>query len=208
VFGYTTSPPVINNQTDAAGSQTIGSVLPLKLIKFTASITDAQQATLKWTTAQETNTKHFEIEWSTDGVQYTKISMQQAAGNSSSVHEYNYLHNSPAGGSNYYRLKMADIDGRFTYSPVLKLNSSLASPVVAIFPNPVADIMNVNVKAIKNETVSFYLYNAEGKLIGSRHVILVKGSNLFTWDVQHLSPGSYFIKEGNNQLKSVSIIKQ
>jgi len=184
-----------------------GVVLPITLLNFSAT-TLSNANLLQWKTSQEINTKHFEIEWGADGLSFIKISTQQAAGNSSAVRKYSYLHTSPAGSSNYYRLKMVDADVRFTYSPVIKVNSSITSPAVTVFPNPVANVMNVDVMALKNEIVSFRLYSAEGKLLNTRYVKLVKGNNLFTWNLQAISAGRYFLSSSNNQFNSVGIIKQ
>ncbi len=182
-------------------------VLPLTLLSFSGETTVRGNA-LKWATAQETNTKHFDVEWGTDGARFQKISTQNAAGNSSSIREYSYLHTYPTDGNNYYRLKMVDADGRFTYSPVIQLSNMLTSRAVIVFPNPVADMLQLNISALKNETVSFYLYSVQGELMDTRNFNLVKGSNLFTWNLQALAPGRYFISSGNNQFKSVNIIKQ
>ena len=60
----------------------------------------------------------------------------------------------------------------FTYSPIIT--------AVTVFPKPVANVINGTVKGLKIEFVSFSLYSAEAKLVSTRHVNLIKGSNLFT----------------------------
>ncbi|MEP6555351.1 MAG: SBBP repeat-containing protein [Ferruginibacter sp.] len=182
-------------------------VLPLTLVNFSGEATLKGNA-LKWATAQETNTNHFDIEWSNDGLAFIKMSVQPAAGYSSSVRQYHYVHTQPTAGVNYYRLKIVDADERFIYSPVIKLNSSFTKPAFTIFPNPVADKMNLYINALKNETLPFYLYNTEGKLMSTRYFNLIKGSNIFTWNFKTLAPGRYVISSGKNQFKPVSIVKQ
>lgn len=183
-----------------------GGALPLTLLQFSAANSIAGN-TLKWTTAQERNTKQFDIEWSAEGILFTTLATQQAAGNSSSVRQYDYLHANPANGNNYYRLKMMDTDGRFNYSIVIKVNASFVAPLLSIFPNPVSDVVQLQVRAIKNEAAIFYLYDVQGKLVSSRHINLIKGANLIVWDISNLVPGRYQVSSGNPEFRAATIIK-
>ena len=207
-FGYTTTPDVANNQTDLAGSQTITGSLPLTLLSFTASTANAQAVKLQWATTSEINTKHFEVEWSGNGQQFTNIASLPAAGNSSQTLQYNYLHSQPVRGNNFYRLKMVDIDGRFTYSPVIVINSAAASSSVKIFPNPVTDILQLSIQSEKRETIVYKLYSADGKFIASKKAELMKGSNLLSWNIQHLIPGNYFLSATGNRFETIKVIKK
>jgi hypothetical protein len=207
-FSYTTSPPITNNQTDAAGIQTISSILPLTLLSFAGNTTETQEVKIQWKTAQEINTKDFEIEWSDDGLHFTKIAVLSSAGNSTQELSYSHLHKMPADGANYYRLKMQDIDGRFTYSPIVKVMVTVRDLSVNIFPNPVANFLQINIRSIKNETIVLNLYSADGKIIASKQFTVTKGSNLLNWNVQSISAGSYFISSSNIPLTTIQIIKK
>jgi hypothetical protein len=207
-FGYSTSPTITNNQTDIAGTQTIVGALPLTLISFTGNTINTNEVQLQWQTAQEINTKDFEIEWSIDGSRFEKISMQSAAGNSSQTLHYSYTHNQPVTGTNYYRLKMVDIDGRFTYSPVIVISNNAELFSVKIFPNPVADILQLHIHAEKKETILFNLFNTEGKKIDSKKMNLQKGSNYLNWNMQTLAKGNYFLAADAANIETIKIIKK
>jgi Secretion system C-terminal sorting domain len=207
-FGYTTSPPITNNQTDVAGIKTISSILPLTLLSFAGNITEKQEVKIEWETAQEINTKDFEIEWSDDGVYFTKIAVLPSAGNSTQQLSYNYLHKNPTDGPNYYRLKMQDIDGRFTYSSIIKIIVTVNTFSVTAFPNPVINYVQLDMKAPKSETILLTMHSANGKIIASKQFAVTKGSNLLKWDVQSLSTGSYFISSSNIPLPTIKIIKK
>ena len=207
-FGYTTSPVVANNQTDVAGESPSFGALPLSLLQFTGTTAHAAQVQLQWKTAQEINTKDFEVEWATDGLQYKKITTISAAGNSTVNRQYSYLHTQPTDGNNYYRLKMQDIDGSFTYSPVVKVTIAVETLSVNFFPNPVADFLQMNINAIKSETIVLNLHSADGKIIASKQFPVVKGSNQFTWNFQSVPAGNYFISSSTNQFSSIQVIKK
>ena len=207
VFGFTTSPPVTNNQADIAGLQTIGSALPLTLVSFTGTLINFQQTKLKWITAGEYNTQQFDVEWSTDGLYFTNVVTIPAAGYSSQTLEYNYIHNMPVEGNNYYRLKMADIGGRFSYSQVIKINIAYTKGKMLVYPNPVKDMIYLTMQSLKNETSLFKIYNAEGKYVGARSFILTKGLNHLNWNIQNLPKGSYSISAANNDFETIKVIK-
>jgi hypothetical protein len=185
----------------------IGAALPLVLIDFSGRH-DPTGNLLQWKTAQEINTKEFEIEWSDNGQRFSTVATKPAAGNSTTTLQYSYLHSGRIDGDNYYRLKMVDLDGRFTYSPIVRINSKLVSATLAVFPNPVINVMTLNIQALKKETLVFYLHAADGKLVASKTVNLVRGGNLFNWDISAIASGQYFITGGNDQFGTVTVIKQ
>jgi hypothetical protein len=207
-FGYATSPVVVNNQTDAAGGITITVALPLSLVLFTGTATNTAQVQLLWETSQEINTKDFEVEWAADGLPYNKITTISAAGNSTGNRQYTYLHTQPTAGNNYYRLRMQDTDETFTYSPVVKVMVAVETLSVNLFPNPVAGLLQINIRAIKNETVVLKLYSADGKIAGSKQFTVLKGNNFFNWDLRAVPAGKYFISSQNDQPITIQVIKQ
>jgi len=184
-----------------------GSVLPLSLLSFSATVNNGRYL-LQWKTLQEINTKHFEIEWSKDVQHFEKIALQPAAGNSHIQSNYHYQHNNPADGNNYYRLKMVDIDGQFTYSPVVKINVNITASGINIYPNPIIDLLQLNIRALKNETILFRLHQLDGKVIATKSFSLIKGINNLNWNVTAIAAGNYFISSGNKNFETVKICKQ
>ena len=206
IFGFTTSPPVTNNQTDGAGIQTITGALPLTLLSFTGNTINTQSVQLQWITTGEFNTKDFAVEWSVDGLHFNKIAILPAGNKLQDLH-YSYMHKQPVDGNNYYRLKMVDIDGRFNYSPVIKIKIAVTATKIAVFPNPVINILNLQVQSDKEEAIVINLYNADGKAIASKTFIVTKGNNLLSWNLQQLTAGNYFISSDTNIFKPLKIIK-
>ena len=184
-----------------------GGVLPLALLGFSGQATPVGNL-LQWQTAEEINTKNFEVEWSDDAQIFGKMALQKAAGNSSVLLNYTYLHSAPINGENYYRLKMVDIDGLFTYSKIILVKANINAAVITAFPNPVINLLQLNIQALKKETILFNLHSINGKIVLSKSFKVVKGSNQFNWNLQSFPAGKYFISSGNNQFKTIQIIKQ
>ncbi|GAB2823062.1 beta strand repeat-containing protein [Ferruginibacter profundus] len=206
IFSFTTAPPITNNQTDLGGIQTITSTLPLKLLGFTGAITSSQGSQLQWVTAGELNVKDFEIEWSEDGLGFNKIATIPAV-NSSQDRHYNYLHQLPVDGNNFYRLKMNDKDGQFTFSPVIKINVPVTTGKIVVLQNPVTDLLKFQVRALKNETIVLYLYSTDGKNMATKSFSVLKGNNQLSWDLHQLAEGMYFMRTGKNIFETIKIIK-
>jgi hypothetical protein len=114
--------------------------LPVKLITFVAG-KEQNTARLSWATSEEVNADRFEIERSADARSWKSIKSVKAIGNSSSQQKYLAIDNLPLPGLSYYRLKMIDLDGSYTYSGVesllMKNNDNLPIP----FPNPVTRML-------------------------------------------------------------------
>ena len=92
--------------------------LPVELTQF-ESFGYPQWNVVKWTTASENNSSHFDLESSTDGENWRKITTKPSAGNSTEEIKYSYIDYN-LNSLTYYRLQQFDIDGKFeTYGPIL-----------------------------------------------------------------------------------------
>ena len=138
-----------------------------------------------WTTTNEINTREFNIEWSTDAQLWKTLGTITATGNNNNI--YNYNHNNAPTGKNFYKLKMVDQDGHFTYSNIIFLNSGDNTRLV-IYPNPVKDMLTIYAgNNFLNTMVS--LNNMEGKLL-QRTLITSNQQNI---NVQLLPKGMYVL---------------
>lgn len=114
--------------------------LPVELAAFTARAEGTAAVRLAWATASEKNSAHFDVERSLTGTVFARIGTVAAAGTSSNARAYGFVDAKlPLGAVLlYYRLRQADLDGTFSYSPVRRVVSgqALADAGLALFPNP------------------------------------------------------------------------
>ncbi|MDO7854396.1 FG-GAP-like repeat-containing protein [Hymenobacter convexus] len=136
-------------QTQSATVPTITAPLPVVLTAFAAQATSAGNQ-LKWSTAQELNSARFVVEASADGSAFAAIGELAAAGNSPTVHNYEFLDASATALSanrRYYRLRQVDLDGTMAYSPVVTLTRTTAAApapkALDAYPNPFAETLTV-----------------------------------------------------------------
>jgi hypothetical protein len=109
--------------------------LPLQLLSFSAQ-RSGDNVLLKWTTANEMNTSHFELFKGRQSGSMNYLDRVNALGYGTTNHDYSYIDQHPYTGISFYKLKMLDIDGRFTWSPVVQVDFDEAS-FFRVYPNPV-----------------------------------------------------------------------
>ncbi len=183
-------------------------VLPLRLLDFNGRMNSMLQSELHWQTAGETGTKYFEVQWRTDTGSFNPVGIVQAAGTSTTNKYYHFMHANPGSGSNYYRLKMVDADGRFTYSPVIKIGLSSKINKLSVNPNPVSNTLNVMAVIEKDEMIFFRIIGTDGRTVATKYKLLKKGSSVFSWDISILAKGNYFLVTTSSVLQPVNIVKQ
>lgn len=111
--------------------------LPLTLLSFTA-VRSGDYGLLQWSTTDDHSVTRFIIQKSSDGARFADLDSLPAAADSNTIHSYRYTDTHLLAGINYYRLKMKDVDGHFTYSPVRTLDGS-GRALISVYPNPVQD---------------------------------------------------------------------
>lgn len=173
-------------------AQMASAILPLKLGNFSAIQTQAG-VRLNWETLSEQNTSHFEIERSADGIDFRKTGEVTAAGNSANQRTYTFHDFQPLPGINYYRLKMVDVNQIFTYSRVVAIKNDASLITMQLFPNPVTDILQVQIPSNRAVTSNIRIADAAGKLVYSKSVQLSNGNNAVSIPVLYLLPAVYYL---------------
>lgn len=110
--------------------------LPAELGSFTA-IKRNGAGLLEWITKQEADLDRFVVEKSLDGAAYQSIGEVKAVGNSTNSQRYRFTDVRLMNGTNYYRLKIIDINGKASYSPIRLLTVAGNEAIITLYPNPV-----------------------------------------------------------------------
>lgn len=170
--------------------------LPLAGLETYAQWKD-KQVRVDWATLTEYNTGSFTIQRSTNGTDFTDLKTVPAAGYSSSRKTYSFL-DADAGNIQatilYYRIELADRDGKTTYSPTVKLlNGSLTGKLV-VFPNPARGSVQLLFNTDRAQAAAIRLFNQHGQSVKEQAVNLVNGSNTVTLPLGGLAKGEYIIR--------------
>lgn len=182
-------------------------IVPVNLLSFSGQQADHKHL-LHWTTTQEQNSSHFEIERSGDGIHFTGIGTKPAAGNSTTQRNYDFTDNIPLNGNNFYRLRIVDADGTGKYSNIILLKLLDNNTTMAIYPNPASKILHITLGGITdNSIVKVSLFNMKGQLIVSSE--LKKTVPYMNLDVENLPAGIYTVRlTWNNETSVWRFVKQ
>jgi hypothetical protein len=169
--------------------QTDAFTLPVTWVSFEA-IKLGNSVRLSWVTANEQNSMEFLVQHSLNGTDWTELGRVAAAGNSSTNKTYNYSHDAPGAGINYYRVLEKDADGRSEISTVKQVRFEFGVTGVQVQVNP---LLNKQLKLIVNNGPhNVRLFNSHGQLVLSKR--LLAGSH--TINLGNLGSGVYLLNCG------------
>ena len=162
--------------------------LPISLSELTIS-KSACTANLVWKTSQESNSDRFEVEVSTgNNPVYTAAGTIPAAGYSNETKTYRFSYPMQEGVVYYFRIKMIDKDGSFTYSSIRSSSCTKGRGDIVIVPNPAKDKFTIS--GMENGKNSILIYAANGQLVKTQTSTL----NNDKVDITYLAPGMYMVK--------------
>lgn len=163
-------------------------VLSVELLDFYATV-QKDDIQLDWTLGAADNLLTYDLERSTDGMTFKKIAQLEA---NAWTFKYHYKDQEVALNQRYYyRLKMIEKDGRFSYSSVLSAEIKGAASVFEVYPNPAQHLLNItffeNTKHPTEEN-RFVLYDALGQMTKEWKIT----DKSMVLDVSTLPDGVYF----------------
>ena len=167
--------------------------IPVTIIDFVSQKNTAS-VLLKWYATHETTFKQFDIERSTDGINFNKI------GDVKGMNLANYSfsdNNLPTGSIVYYRLRLIDIDGKYQFSKTIavRLNNDFSNAVV--YPNPTAGALNIKLPEGLKANSMLQVTDVTGRKVKEQNISA--GQFNVSLDVTALPQGRYFIKIYNNE---------
>ncbi|MEO1438467.1 MAG: T9SS type A sorting domain-containing protein [Bacteroidota bacterium] len=165
--------------------------LPVELIRFDAFST-ADEIVLEWSTASEFQNNYFEIQKSTDGINFETIGRVDAAGTTQIEQAYSYIDNNPVKGKNYYRLEQVDFDGKTNLSEVQVVDFTGVDVIsLTIFPNPAQTQVRIRMSQAFEQDTHVRLFNTLGQVVLSSEVSARQG--FIDLDVSNLPKGAYIL---------------
>lgn len=169
------------------------SPLPVTLTSLTTECDDGITL-VKWETASEQNSDYFQIESSTDGLEWSEIAKVQAMGNSNTTKSYKFYDTKSVNGS-YYRLKQVDFDGKFEYfGPISSHLCVDKKNMINIFPNPNNGFFSIEISSNNNNPNSYIqIIDNKGRIIIDQKIEIKKGKNFFNFSNINLKSGIYTI---------------
>ena len=211
-LGYGGTSIKTNQQGAIAYGSDAKALLSIKLATLKGELTKEGETLLSWSVAAEKSHDFFIIERSLDGHNFFILDTIPSMHNGDERTDYTYKDLYPASGHNYYRLKQANIDGKFQYFDIVSVHYDKSLPQlseITITPSPYHEYFEVNFHATDNNVVHLKLTNMQGKTIFRKSLETEKGANSFVYSDDQLQSGVYLftIVQKGTPAKTFRIVK-
>lgn len=167
--------------------------IPVELSSFSAQLVN-QDVILNWTTASELNNQGFEIEYSTDNENFSKIGFVPGFGTTTEMKSYSFRISNVKSGLQYYRLKQIDFDGSATIYNSVEVTGPVPNTFVLNqnHPNPFNPSTNISFSLPIEANVTIKLFNLLGQEVTQiTNANLTAGNHQIEFNAEGLSSGTY-----------------
>jgi len=169
--------------------------------KEVKALQETDAITITWQTLNETSTKSFTVERSSNANDYVGINTVPAKGVASN---YSYTDKNPLNGTNYYRIRENAANGTNTFSAVVKVVFN-DNGIISLYPNPAKN--TITVKGLnKNTTAIIRITDMNGREISKQIFTQISSTTI---NIRALAQGSYFVLvEQNGKVTKLRIVKE
>ncbi|MEP7169921.1 MAG: T9SS type A sorting domain-containing protein [Bacteroidota bacterium] len=175
-------------------------VLPVELLSFNATRKN-NSALLEWTTGSEKDNDYFQIERSTNTLEWQTAGRMTGQGRSTSYQFYEFEDFVAAEFTNknnfgdqliYYRLKQVDYNGKFNYSYIKSVRFEKSEAFnIYIYPNPARENVSIKFTAACDSSLEVKMTDSDGRIIYNAKI---SQKDFGEFDLKHLKSGIYFIE--------------
>lgn len=182
----------------------VGSTLPVQWLFVKGEVLN-DDTRISWATGAEDNTSHFEIEYSKDGVAFSKAGQVAATGNATGS-SYSFRHLLPGNGPIWYRIKQWDKDGKFSFSKTILLFIDPVKDKVVLFPNPATNEINLSIPTTA-KPVRVVIRDAMARAVYQQQ--FYPGQQATTVPVKNWAKGMYYLTvERDDKTEVMKFLKQ
>lgn len=195
------SPPTPNNSASPAA-------LPIKVSNVRA-VQKWGSVIISWTNFSETDVKEYLIERSADGFGFAVVGQANPKNNQQGQADYTHTDLSPAKGLNYYRIRSKGLDGKESFSNVLKLNIAGVVAALIVYPNPVkGGDAALQVSNLPAGRYTVRILGADGRVFSTNVIAFTEGTSIEPLLVNRLPAGLYTVQASGPVIIQQSFIKQ
>lgn len=164
---------------------------------------------ITWKVTDERNHSHYEVEVRTNTTDFAFIGKVSTPSIDGTIKTYRFVDAAKyANGTQFYRIKQVDLNGRYEYSNIVAINNNQTNRNTSMYPNPTRDILFVQIQAKNTEKVDLKIMDVTGKLIQSKQLNLTDLQLPFEINLSGMAQGTYFIQlQGADWSQTERIVK-
>jgi hypothetical protein len=176
-------------------------LIPAGAVTMNGRLMQDETIKLDWDPSDQTNHDFYELEKSTDGVNFRSI------GRITGIGPYNYIDRNPAVGNNFYRVKKYTVDGRFTNTSPINVVYRKKDLALSIFPNPVNDALNIEFSKAPKSRITVLVTDITGRTVASQRFDLNGQTSRIRIDASSWIRQQYIVKVIGDQGETLAIQK-
>jgi 5-formaminoimidazole-4-carboxamide-1-beta-D-ribofuranosyl 5'-monophosphate synthetase len=150
----------------------------------------------------------FDLQRSADGINFSSIANISAT-QDRCAQPFDQVDRNPLAGINYYRLKSMDVDGKFSYSNIVKLIAkSQGFKMLTVSPNPVGrENVYLKLESSDKSTINISITDFSGRVVSKQVVQVNNGMNAILLPTTQLAAGAYqaMVYTANEKPQSIMI---
>jgi len=164
--------------------------LPVNFVSFNAAKANDQMVTINFTTSDEVNNSHFEIQRSVDGINWTNIAVLFPANDGGNIHLYKYNDKFAVKSAVYYRIRQVDMDGKYKFSSVKLIGGTSSNQDTKIFVSA-KNTVTVDLVNVSENNVMVRLISMNGTVVNQVKNV---AAQRITIGSGNLSAGAYVVQ--------------
>jgi hypothetical protein len=165
-------------------------VLPVVLTDVQA-VEVNKDVLVTWHASTEENLSHYNVEYSRNGIDFSKGQTVEALNTSPA--KYEWLHKNPGVGVHFYRIRATDLDGKHLLSRVVKVNIGAQKTELIVYPTLLqTNSISLQMNAMKAGDYNIQVTDMAGRVIQARKMVIANGSATMVMELPAtLSAGKY-----------------
>ncbi|MBW7890762.1 MAG: T9SS type A sorting domain-containing protein [Chitinophagaceae bacterium] len=173
-------------------------ILPVNWISFSGK-KEGSGVLLEWITSSENNNAYFDVERSDNGVSFVSIGRVFASRSTDNKENgYHFTDNQFLSGNSYYRLKQVDVDGKSSFSSIIKIHIA-GNHAFRLISEPGTQQIQLIIPSASTSELNVTIYDVSGRRVLLQQVT----SGSVTINTASLMKGAIYVvkvMQGNRSL--------
>ena len=150
---------------------------------------------LNWKVLNNSSVRYFDIQRSFDGISFTTIGRVDPHNAEIENLNYGFVDNENLSRTIYYRIRMMTNNNSIQYSSIIKMDlRSLAVNGIKVLPNPVRDVMQLQISSSADSKVRVDIFDQNGKMVITERTFVQRGNTTMTIeDLSNYPRGVYMV---------------
>ena len=164
--------------------------LPLTITSIVSSVKNDNDVVVSWNVQNESGILNYQLEKSIDGKNFSEAASLNAGNKGSG--NYSWTDVDLPSGVYYYRVEATTLDGKISYTQIVKQTIGKQVTGILVYPNPIIENeIRMEFNSQPEGMYSLRLFNAGGQLVISKKISHARGSGVESIQCGSLSKGIY-----------------